>query len=224
MDQTPSMIFEDLKNKIDRSSIKDIKRAKLLKEVDYLTESYKNIEVTEDTKPIYESIVKKGMEVIKEKNLHDTKKIEYYLRYSNAALYDFHGNLKPLRKIVLSYVLTCILFLALSPQYFTFILPILFLLPIYFGLKGLKKRTLTGFLYSFSVMPMAVLTSIVIMRSTYLASKDFNSYIQTLAQQVNKSFQYARNLYLIISLMGVVLLISSIYTIVIGVKNRKMFV
>lgn len=160
MDSSLVLLFEDIKRKIDKSTLKDNKKIKYIKELEKLIVKYKELGIPNNHKETYDSLIKKGRELLKDVNINNNGKVEYYLRYCNAALYDFNENLKPLNRIILSYMLSCILFFALSPQYFSYILPIIMILPVYFGLRGLRNRSYNGLLYALSCIPMALLTSI----------------------------------------------------------------
>ncbi|QCX33717.1 hypothetical protein FDN13_08390 [Caloramator sp. E03] len=224
MDSSLVVLLEDIKRKIDKSAINENKKEKYKKELENLIFKYRQLGVPNNHKETYESLLKKGRELMKDANINDKGKIEYYLRYCNAALYDFNENLKPLNRIVLSYMLTCILFFALSPQYFSYILPLIMIIPIYLGLKGVRNRSFNGLLYALSCIPMALLTSVAWLWNAFLASKNFGAYIEALSKQFNKSPETARNLIIIFVAMSFILLASSLYTLIMGIKYRKMFV
>jgi hypothetical protein len=224
MDTSLVITLEDLRRKLERSDIEDKNKQKYIKDLKNLVEQYRKVEVSDNHKATYDSLVKKGRELAKDANVKDKGKIEYYLRYCNAALYDFNENIKPLTRITLAYILTCMLFFVLSPQYFSFILPLILIIPIYMGLKGLKKRTLNGLMFSMSVIPIAILTSAAWLRNAFLASKNFDAFITSLATQYKMQAASARNTVLIFMVLSAVLLLSSIYSAVMGYKYRKMFI
>lgn len=224
MDSSLVVLLGDIKRRLEKSSIDNNKREKYIKEINNLIEKYREIGVPNNHKETYESLLKKGKELIKDSNINEKGKVEYYLRYCNAALYDFNENLKPLNRIVLSYMLTCILFFALSPQYFSYILPLIMIIPIYLGLKGVRNRSYNGLLYALSCIPMALLTSVAWLWNAFLASKNFNVFIESLSKQFNKTPETATNLIITFVVLSFILLISSIYTLIMGIKYRKMFV
>lgn len=224
MDSSLVLLFEDIKRKIDKSTLKDNKKIKYIKELEKLIVKYKELGIPNNHKETYDSLIKKGRELLKDVNINNNGKVEYYLRYCNAALYDFNENLKPLNRIILSYMLSCILFFALSPQYFSYILPIIMILPVYFGLRGLRNRSYNGLLYALSCIPMALLTSIAWIWNAFLASKNFNAFIDALSKQYHKTPQSARNLVITFVIMSFILLISSLYTLFMGIRHKKMFV
>lgn len=127
------------------SSLNKIKKDKYISKLEELHKLYINIEIDEKFKIQYNRMNAKGKEVIKE--LKSTKEknkiesvIEVYTRYLTASLCDFQGKTINLRKYITSFLFCAMLFLALTPQFFGFFLPILFFIPIYIGLKGVKPK------------------------------------------------------------------------------------
>ena len=151
------------------SSLNKIKKDKYISKLKELHKLYINIEIDEKFKIQYNRMNEKGKEVIKE--LKSTKEknkiesvIEVYTRYLTASLCDFQGKTINLRKYITSFLFCAMLFLALTPQFFGFFLPILFFIPIYIGLKGVKQRTMTGFYMTMSVIPVAFMTAVTWIR------------------------------------------------------------
>lgn len=223
MSKNLGLILDDITKKIDKSNIKSGKKEKYFKEIVLLKESYRDIDISEENRQIYDGLFRKGRELTKQNQLNNTKQIDLFLKYCSAALFDLKGNMKPLVRYIRVYLITCILFLAISPMYFQ-ILPLLFIIPIFLGVKGVKKRTLNGLILSMTVIPMALLTSIVWIMNAILASRDFTAYINAAAKSINQSIEFARNLTIIFTSLSVVLLATTIYTLIIGIKYRKMFV
>jgi hypothetical protein len=226
MDRSISVTLDDIGRKLDRASISDAKKSRYASEIGYLKNKYESLDIHEGQREaaVYESLVKKGRELMKESNIRDLKKVDFYLRYCRAALYDLSGDLKPLNWIVRLFIATCILFLALSPQYFPFIMPLMFIIPIFLGLKGMKKRNTTGLYYGLSVMPMALLTSVISLNSFFLNLKDFNGYLAEQSQRYNMSLSGTKSLTILFTVLSVVMLLTAIYTIILAVKHRKMFI
>ena len=160
------------------SSLNKKKKDKYISKLEELYKSYINIEIDEKFKIQYNRINAKGKEVIKE--LKSTKEknkiesvIEVYTRYLTASLCDFQGKTINLRKYITSFLFCAMLFLALTPQFFGFFLPILFFIPIYIGLKGVKQRTMTGFYMTMSVIPVAFMTAVTWIRYGINVKQDY---------------------------------------------------
>lgn len=160
------------------SSLNKIKKDKYISKLEELHKLYINIEIDEKFKIQYNRMNAKGKEVIKE--LKSTKEknkiesvIEVYTRYLTASLCDFQGKTINLRKYITSFLFCAMLFLALTPQFFGFFLPILFFIPIYIGLKGVKQRTMTGFYMTMSVIPVAFMTAVTWIRYGINVKQDY---------------------------------------------------
>lgn len=202
------------------------KKEKFEKEINDIINIYRTLEIPEALDETYQSLKNKGKELLKESNIKQEKKVDYYLRYCGAATYDFKGNLKPLSTIMKSFVLTCVLFFVLAPQYFSFILPMIFVLPIFLGLKGMRKRVLNGLMMGAAVVPMGILVSIVWIRNAALtiSTGTFNVFIDQLAKSYGFSPEFTQNLAIACILMSVTLLLSSITMLYNTIKHRKMFI
>lgn len=224
VDKRMVSVLNDILKKIDKSPERKYKNEKYQKELKYLKERYEKIEVSEGAVEVYESLVKKGKELLYEANIKDPEKVGHYLRYCRAALYDMEGNIKPLNYIIRSYLISCIMFLILSPIYLDYKVALLLLIPIYMGLKGMKKRSNIGFLYGMSAMPMALLTAVIALKSEYFGLKNFNVHISQIAEQINKTPAFARNLVISAIVFSIIMLSSTVFTIIVGFKHRKMFV
>ena len=160
------------------SSLNKRKKDKYISKLEELHKLYINIEIDEKFKIQYNRMNAKGKEVIKE--LKSTKEknkiesvIEVYTRYLTASLCDFQGKTINLRKYITSFLFCAMLFLALTPQFFGFFLPILFFIPIYIGLKGVKQRTMTGFYMTMSVIPVAFMTAVTWIRYGINVKQDY---------------------------------------------------
>jgi hypothetical protein len=218
-------VLEDIKKKINKSYLGKNKE-KFEGIVNGLINEYKSLEIPEALDSTYESLVNKGRELMKESNIKNEKKVDFYLRYCGAAIYDFKQNLQPLNTIMRSFLLTSVLFFVLAPQYFSFILPLIFVLPIFLGLRGIRKRVLNGLMLSIAVVPMAILVAIVWIRNAVLTitSGTFSSFVGQLAQNYGFSYEFTQNLAIACIILSVIMLASSIVLLYNAIKHRKMFI
>lgn len=170
----------------------------------------------------------KGKEVIKE--LKSTKEknkiesvIEVYTRYLTASLCDFQGKIINLRKYITSFLFCAMLFLALTPQFFGFFLPILFFIPIYIGLKGVKQRTMTGFYMTMSVIPVAFMTAVTWIRYGINVKQD---YVASLKMIVDSGISQNLAEILIVTgpVLGCVLFIFASIQLYQGIKTKDLFI
>ena len=210
------------------SSLNKIKKDKYISKLEELHKLYINIEIDEKFKIQYNRMNAKGKEVIKE--LKSTKEknkiesvIEVYTRYLTASLCDFQGKTINLRKYITSFLFCAMLFLALTPQFFGFFLPILFFIPIYIGLKGVKQRTMTGFYMTMSVIPVAFMTAVTWIRYGINVKQD---YVASLKMIVDSGISQNLAEILIVTgpVLGCVLFIFASIQLYQGIKTKELFI
>ena len=210
------------------SSLNKIKKDKYISKLEELHKLYINIEIDEKFKIQYNRMNAKGKEVIKE--LKSTKEknkiesvIEVYTRYLTASLSDFQGKTINLRKYITSFLFCAMLFLALTPQFFGFFLPILFFIPIYIGLKGVKQRTMTGFYMTMSVIPVAFMTAVTWIRYGINVKQD---YVASLKMIVDSGISQNLAEILIVTgpVLGCVLFIFASIQLYQGIKTKDLFI
>lgn len=210
------------------SSLNKRRKDKYISKLEELHKSYINIEIDEKFKIQYNRMNEKGKEVIKE--LKSTKEknkiesvIEVYTRYLTASLCDFQGKTINLRKYITSFLFCAMLFLALTPQFFGFFLPILFFIPIYIGLKGVKQRTMTGFYMTMSVIPVAFMTAVTWIRYGINVKQD---YVASLKMIVDSGISQNLAEILIVTgpVLGCVLFIFASIQLYQGIKTKDLFI
>lgn len=210
------------------SSLNKRKKDKYISKLEELHKLYINIEIDEKFKIQYNRMNAKGKEVIKE--LKSTKEknkiesvIEIYTRYLTALLCDFQGKTINLRKYITSFLFCAMLFLALTPQFFGFFLPILFFIPIYIGLKGVKQRTMTGFYMTMSVIPVAFMTAVTWIRYGINVKQD---YVASLKMIVDSGISQNLAEILIVTgpVLGCVLFIFASIQLYQGIKTKDLFI
>lgn len=218
-------VLEELNKKISKS-YSGKKKEKFEKEITGLINAYKVLEIPEALGETYESLKNKGKELMKESNIKNEKKVDYYLKYCGAAMYDFKGELRHLNTILKSFLLTSMLFFILAPQYFSFLLPLVFVLPIFLGFRGMRKRVLNGLMMGIAVVPMAILVAVVWIRNALItfSTGTFGDFVNQLAQSYGFSYQFTQNLAIACITMSIVMLASSIILLYNGIKHRKMFI
>ena len=221
--------INQLKSEIGKVQImKDAKKKKYKLELDKLYNEYDNLDIPENMKTQYNKLNSKGVELIKElKSSKDKDKletsIEVYIRYLKASLCDFEGKTKYLRKYITSFLFSAMLFLALSPQFYGFILPVLFFLPIYMGLKGVKKRSISGFYMTMSVVPVAFMTSFTWIRYGINAKTNYTGAVKSIVDSgVTESL--AQKLVYVGPLFGWILLMFACLQLYRGYKSKDLFI
>jgi hypothetical protein len=218
-------VLEELNKKVNKAYMGK-RKEKFEKDIKALINEYNSLDIPEALADTYNSLINKGRELMKESNIKQEKKVDYYLRYCGAAIYDFKDNLQPLNTILKSFLLTCALFFVLAPQYFSFVMPILFAVPIFLGLRGMRKRVLNGLYMGILVVPMAMLVAVVWIRNAVLTltTGTFDDFIVQLSQSYGFSIEFTQNLAIACIGLSVVMLVSSIVLLHTAIKYRKMFI
>lgn len=229
-----NLIISTINQLLDEINKTSILKEKILKkynkELKNITNEYKKIEIQDKFKLQYNQLNSKGMDLLRE--LRNDKKqdknkvehsIEVYIRYLNASLYDFQEKTIELRKYITSFLFSSMLFLALSPQFYGFILPVLFFLPIYMGLKGVKQRSVTGFYMTMSVVPVGIMTAVTWIKYGINACTNYSEFVQAIVND-GVSLNLAKNLVWVGPVLGIVLLGFSLLQIYRGFKAKKLFI
>lgn len=210
--------------------LKDKNKNKYLNDFKKLKNDYKDVSINDDFKAQYNQLNSKGMDLIKE--LRDSKNIaqnelnrsiEVYIRYAKASLCDFEGKTLYLRKYITSFMFSAMLFLALSPQFYGFVLPVLFFLPIYMGLKGVKNRSIAGFYMTMSVVPVAMMTSFTWIRYGINSSKNITGAVTEIVKD-GVSQNLAEVLVRVGPILGTLLLIFTCLQLYRGIKTKDLFI
>ena len=197
------------------SSLNKRKKDKYISKLEELHKLYINIEIDEKFKIQYNRMNAKGKEVIKElKSTKEKNKIESVIEVYTTI---------NLRKYITSFLFCAMLFLALTPQFFGFFLPILFFIPIYIGLKGVKQRTMTGFYMTMSVIPVAFMTAVTWIRYGINVKQD---YVASLKMIVDSGISQNLAEILIVTgpVLGCVLFIFASIQLYQGIKTKDLFI
>ena len=204
---------------------------KMITDAKNIKTSYSKLEITEDVNHIYEALCIKGNKIIEDikQNKQDKKgnlsKAKMYIRYLKAADGDFKGESTPRIQSYFRYFMgSAVLFLALSPQYFGFILPALMFVPIFLGVRGIKNRSYHGWILSLSIIPLALMTSVIWIRFGFGLFGNVESYAAALAQSNNISGTAAILLTVVPPLLGVVLFTTMVMTIYNAYKSKDYYI
>ena len=208
--------------------IKERKKSRYLSDLEKLKYEYEKVEIPEYFNKQYNQLNVKGKELVKDMKMgRDISGVEndlpVYIRYLKASLRDFKGETNVLKNYLLAFYLTAALFLALTPQFYGYMLPLLFLVPIILGVKGSKQRSINGFYMSMSIVPMGFMTGITWVRYGYQAMQNFNYYVQQIAN-TGISQSLSEKLIYIGSIGGVILLLLACTQFYLGIKNRDLFI
>lgn len=207
------------------------KVSKLVAEAKTIKQSLLSVSVTEDIEKIYDALCKKGYSVIetiktsKQDPKGNLSKAKMYLRYLKAADGDFKGtSTKAIQVYFRTFMVTSILFLALSPMFFGFVLPALLFVSIFLGIRGIKARSYNGLVLSTMVLPVAFMTSLIWIRYGLNVMSNVDAAVQSLATSTGYGMNLAIILTVVPPFLGIVLLASTVLMAINGLKAKDYFV
>lgn len=208
--------------------IKDSKKNKYLSDLDKLSEQYKDLELPDYFRQQYNQLNSKGNELLKDirggKNVDNVANdIPIYIRYLKASLMDFQGKTNNLKWYLFSFYITGALFFALTPQFYGYVLPLIFIVPIFLGVRGAKQRSINGLYMSMSIIPVAIMTAATWIRYGIQAMGDYQNYVQVIVDS-GVAQGLAEKLVYVGFIGGIILLIVACCQLYFGLKNKDLFV
>lgn len=224
-------ILSQLREQIKNSKLLSEKKKKEFDgKLEAIMAEYQSLEDVNGSEELLSSLIKNGTDLQnilrKSKDRNEVKeKVQRYIRYAQAAVYDLKGDISGINRYTRTFILMTALFMVLTPQFYGFILPLVFVIPIFSGLKGIKKRNRTAFLLTLAVVPMSLMTGITWIQ--YLLKKlmvDYTASIQAIASSYKLSQTAAGWITSVACAFGVVLVGLSIITAYQGYKYKDMFV
>jgi hypothetical protein len=127
------------------------------------------------------------------------------------------------RKISLYFTLLCALFVAMSPQFMGFILPILFLLPIFMAISGLKHRKKSGYLVAMGIVPLALAISVMGIRYSLDSFSNMTAEITRMGTQYKISEGTAQGLIVACAILSIAMAAMCGFLFLKLYKNKKIF-
>jgi hypothetical protein len=115
------------------------------------------------------------------------------------------------------------LFIALSVQFLGFILPLLFVLPIFLSLTGIKYGNKSGLYIGLGMVPLNFGVVSLWFRYFYDIKDNFTDEMKTLSEVLNIPYNLIRNLNIIAISLSIVLLFLSALTFILLIKNKNKF-
>ncbi|WP_026485578.1 hypothetical protein [Caldanaerobius polysaccharolyticus] len=222
-----SEVVHKLKQKI--SAFPDgvvVKR--LYRRIDEIEKLYEKIEIPEQMEDVYKFLVSRGDKLLKmckkDYGRDMVKSIEYYIRYLKAASYDFKGEGAKLNNYVRAFLIMSMLFFALSPQYFGFLLPLMFIIPAYISLKGIKKRSKYAFRVSLTFVPVGIMVGSTWTRFLVYALQNYDRVILDTAKEINATVAVAKLFVFVPGILGIILIAVSFLASYWGYKCRDYFI
>lgn len=201
------------------------KGAAYTKQVEGIIQSYSTIQVQERHEATYESLCKRGVELLKPGNLKDEAKLRYFLRYCGAAIYDFKDNIEPLNWIIRAFMVTVMFFYIIAPQYFGYVLPLIMVVPVFVGIRGMKKRSLNGLFTGGAMSPLALMVGTLHFKNIMIAMETgYGDYIAKQAEYYGLSIPFTEGLMTTLNAGCAIMMAAAAFLGYMGIRHRKMFI
>ncbi|MBQ9991928.1 MAG: hypothetical protein IJP33_00710 [Firmicutes bacterium] len=201
-----------------------------MKEIRVALEWYDGIVIPSYQKEQYNSLLKNGEELLRELKRSNQftaleGKIAYYLRYIIASTYDFKNDIKGMNHYTRFFIVAAAGFMLLTPQFYGFILPLIFFIPMFIGLKGLRRRSRTGLFMSMAVLPMAFLSGITyISWAMRTAIPDYAGTLASICSTYNVA-ETLGNIWIIgFGVLAPVVAVSSLIATYYGIKYYRLYI
>ncbi|MCY6370444.1 hypothetical protein [Clostridium ganghwense] len=130
---------------------------------------------------------------------------------------------KQISKTSLLITLVSALFLALSPPYLGALLPLIFVIPIYMAIHGVKAGKKSGMYISLGILPLAFAVSVLWINYFLAVYKNLHGEFLSMSSQYHISLFAAKILILGAFTLSFILGILSIISFIFIMKNRKNF-
>lgn len=128
-----------------------------------------------------------------------------------------------LKKISFYFTILSALFLILSSQFTGFLLPLLFVLPIYMGLIGIKQRRKSGFLIGIAIVPIAFSISVLWIRYSLSIFADRANKIAQISAEYNISATKAGVFTIVFFALSIAMISVCILFLVKLLRNKELF-
>lgn len=133
-------------------------------------------------------------------------------------------DVKVIREVSFYYALVSALFLGLAPQFLGYMFPILFILPIYLGLTGIKSRKKVGYYIAMGLVPLSTSVAVLWIRYVYSIKENFQGEFLSIASKFSIDISMIKTITFIGTVFSFILLILAIILFVKLIKNRQVFV
>lgn len=229
MEKNLVSLLKGLNKKLENVSNKSGKKLRYVKELNELIDIYSSLKIPTEYANEYEELIKKGTELNEGENYRNIKKIEKFLPMCFYLYYEIRGEAKQItRQMGYLFFIVTILFLIVSFPLYPFYMTILFVIPIFIGLRGLSKGQGRGLIIGITTIEFFTLTGMLALYVIVSAIPHFTKFLDALAKQYSRNGMLittaSMNIFVIIyTLLVIALIIVSIFTVRYSSKYKKMF-
>lgn len=217
-------LFDQLEKKMHKELLPGREKDRLLSDVVKVRQRYSLLGPIDEESGVASGLIAKGRSVVAARPFQ-AEEATMFLRYARAAAYDLSGNLGPYKWYVRCFFASAIAFFLLAPQFFPVIIALLFILPVYLGIRGVKNRSSVGFTMSAMIFPVALLSGITAFKAFVVGGLlgGLGAYATQLGGNYGVSQSTAEGMIILFSLVSVVSIVASLAGVVIGIRHRGLF-
>lgn len=229
MEKNLVTLLKDLKKNLENIPAKNGKKIRYIKELNQLIEMYSGLKIEKQHAEKYGDLVKRGIELNEGDNYRNIKKIEKLLPLSFCLYYEIKGQTSSImKKLSYSFFLTCILFVLVSFPTLPPLVTILFVAPMYIGIRGLSKGMARGLAIGMSVIEFSALVGVMTFSLIMQALPKYGKFVNGLVtrysnERVHISTTSMGMIVAVYGLLALALIGSSAYNIYYYYKYKRIF-
>lgn len=218
-----------LKQKLESIPGKNSRKTKYVKDLNRLITLFSELKIPEEYSEKYQEFIKRAKEFNVGENYRNIKKIEVFLPNCFYFYFEVKKEIRPiLLKMSISYVISSILFLIvgfpLFVQTFGPIIGLVFIVPMFIGIRGMSKGIERSVSIGLAVTEMGILTSIISISILFYGCIEIYPKFSKMVMDLYKvSYGTAGIAIIVYGILSLALLIMACYNIVFTYKYKKIF-
>lgn len=229
MEKNLVSVLNVLKQKLESIPAKNSKKTKYVKDLNKLIMLFSDLKIPEKYSEKYQELIKRGNEFNVGENYRNIKKIEIFLPNCFYFYYEIREEIRPIMlKMSISYVISCILFLIvgfpLFVQSFGPIIALIFIVPMFIGIRGMSKGSERSVSVGLSTTEMGILTSVISLSILFYGCIEiYPKFSKMIVDLYKISYGTAGIAIMVYGVLSLALLGISCYNIIFTYKYKKIF-
>lgn len=218
-------LFDQVEKGIKKDFLSGKEKDRALARLAEVRNRYSGLESIDEASGVAAGLLEKGRKVLTTSPLR-AEAVAMFIRYANAAWYDLSGRLGPYKWYVRCFFASAIGFFLLAPQFYPAIMALLFILPVFLGIRGIKTRTVTGFTMTAMIFPVSLLAGTAGLRSFVMQGLfgNLEQYAAQLGSNYHVPQGIAAGMVIVFSVVSMISIVASVAGAIVGVKHRDLFV
>lgn len=224
------LVIDDISKRVSRADeIFGATEEKLIKQLAELREKYEGVDVSEKQMPIYEELKSRG-EFIKsqfdgKQNPQKLiKEVNRLIKQMKAAVPDFQGRTNSLFSLYWAYMFMALIFLFLAPQFYSPLLVVVIIIPVFAGIRGIRGRSKSGLLVADLLATISVVTGLNWVKIGVEIGRNFSVEVGNTITTTGMSQGLAILSLVAFPILGGVVAILGVLVLILSFKDMDMFV